>query len=235
MMYVTAIVLSAGKGSRFGYGIPKPLALIANKPVLAYSLLRLNSHPLIKEIILVVSHKNKAAMTRVLQKYKIVKLTKIVIGGKERQDSLGNALSALPLNTDIVVVHDGARPFIDQHLTSKLIREADKNGAAVLGVPVKDTIKEICSPQPKDQSAGIIKATLKRDKLWAVQTPQAFKKNIILEAYRRFGKVKVTDDSSLAEMMGIKVRVVSSSYSNIKITTRDDLALAEVIAKRDCR
>ncbi len=235
MMHVTAIVLSAGKGLRFGSGISKPLALIANKPVLVYSLLGLNSHPLIKEIILVVSHKNKAAISRALKKYRIAKLTKTVIGGKERQDSLGNALSVLSFDTDIVVVHDGARPFIDKQLTTKLIREADKNGAAVLGVPVKDTIKEVCSPQPKSQSPRVIKTTLKRDRLWAAQTPQAFKKNIILEAYRRFGKAKVTDDSSLAEMAGVRVRVIGSSYSNIKITTRDDLALAEVIAKRDCR
>jgi 2-C-methyl-D-erythritol 4-phosphate cytidylyltransferase len=147
----------------------------------------------------------------------------VVLGGKRRQDSVTRALAALPGKAELVLIHDCARPFIDAGLVSAVIREAEKSGAAVVGVPVKATIKEV--------HRGSVKKTLDRKKLWEIQTPQVFKKAVIVEAYKRFGRKTVTDDASLAERVGRRVSVVTGSYSNIKVTTPEDIAIAEAILK----
>jgi len=223
-MYVTAIVLAAGKGLRSKSKLPKPLIKINSKPIIICCLEILSRHPYIKDIILVVNSGNSKEIIKRLKRYRIKKIKRVVLGGKRRQDSVGNGLSAIDTRTDLVLIHDSVRPFIDKETISRVIKEAKKSGAAIVGVPVKATIKEVTSRY-------IIKRTLPREKLWEAQTPQVFRKDLILRAYGKFKDTDVTDDASLAEKLGIKVAVIPGSYNNIKITTPEDLILAEAIAK----
>ena len=244
-MYVTAIVLAAGKGTRFSRlnsssirgGIPpqirkmiwaaksrfsKPLVIINSKPIIAYSLLAFAHNPKIKEIIVVANALNKKGIAASIKKYRIGKVKKIVLGGTERQDSVYNGLKAIDACADLVIIHDGGRPFIGQKIITAAIKEAAKSGAAIVGVPVKATIKQAAS--------GYIEKTLNRDILWEIQTPQAFKKDLILRAFKKFGRMRVTDDAMLVEKLGVKPRLVLGSYKNIKITTPEDLIFAQAIA-----
>ena len=231
MLHVTAIVLAAGKGLRFKSAIPKPVALINRKPVFLYSLSVLDKHPNVKEIILVVNLSNKRLLLKEIRKCNIEKLKKIVIGGKQRRDSVRRGLKFVSGLSNLILIHDGVRPFIDKDIISRLVLEAAASGAAIVGVPVKDTIKEIQNPKSKIQKLKIVKKTLKRENLWQVQTPQVFKKDLIIRAYNKFGRMAVTDDASLVEKLGVKVRIVTGSYFNIKITTAEDLVLAKAISK----
>lgn len=208
----------------------KLLAKINSKPVIAHSLYGLSSHPLVKEIIVVVNPLNCRSVKETIKQYRIKKIMAIVLGGKRRQDSVVCGLSALSPKAKIVLIHDGARPFVDQAGITKLINEAASHGAAIFGVPVKATIKEGTGVSGHQ---GIrVKRTIERDNLWEIQTPQAFKKDLIVRAYRRFSKLNVTDDAMLVEKMGIKVNLVLGSYNNIKITTPEDLVIAKAIAKK---
>lgn len=218
-------MLAAGRGLRLQSKIPKPLARINSKPVIIYSLETLSRHPWIKDIILVVNSKNSKSIIKEIKKYRIKKIEKIIQGGRRRQDSVFNGLKALDNDTHLVLIHDAARPFIDKHTLTALIKTAKKSGAAIAGVPVKATIKRV-------SDKFIVKKTIERKGLWEIQTPQVFKKNLILRAYKKFCKQDATDDALLVERLGEKVSVVLGSYNNIKITTPEDLKLAKVIAKR---
>ena len=220
-MHITAIVVAAGRGIRFGSDKSKLLSKIDFKPVIAYSLDVFNRHPAVTDIIVVVNSANIDGIRAQIKKYKIKKAREIVRGGARRQDSVYNALKKLDKRAELVIVHDAARPFISKELVSRAIKQALKSGAAIVGVPVKATVKEA--------SGYIVKRTLNRDNLWEIQTPQVFKKNIILEAYKRFRNQDVTDDASLIERLGRKVYLVQGSYANIKITTPEDLSIAKVL------
>jgi len=139
-----------------------------------------------------------------------------------------NGLKKISADTDWVLIHDSARPFIDRKSITKVISTAKKTGAAILAVPVKATIKSI-------KATGFVNTTLERSNLWEIQTPQVFKKELILEAYKKYSKIKVTDDASLVERLGKKVKIVLGSQENIKITTKEDLVLAQAIAGRKRR
>lgn len=233
-MYVSAILLAAGRGSRFGSKIPKPLVKINSKPIIIYSLLVLNAHPQVKEIIVVVNNQNSDSIIKTIEKFRIAKINKVIFGGARRQDSVYNGLKLINRLSDLVLIHDVARPFINKKIVSMLIKQANLTGAAILGVPVKDTIKEVVSRKSSVVSKTIIKKTLDRNRLWEIQTPQVFKKGLILEAYRKFNHLDVTDDAMLVEKLGRKVSVVCGSYNNIKITTPEDLILAEAISQNLC-
>ncbi len=226
-MNVTAIVVAAGVGRRFNSKLPKLLSKINSVPIIAYSLKALDGHPLIKDIIVVINAKNKQSICDEIRKCALIKNNKIVVGGRKRQDSVRNGLSAINSRTDLVLIHDGARPLIDKSAISLVIKEAKKFGASVLGVPVKNTIKE-CVVR---RASCVVrkKKALNRDSLWEIQTPQVFRKNLILKAYEKFGNTEVTDDASLVEKLGVPVKVVMGSYSNIKITTQEDLIIAKAI------
>jgi len=231
-MYVSAIVLAGGLGLRFKSKVPKPLLKINSQPVIIHCLETFSRHSLIKDIILVVNPFNKKGIISSVNEHRIKKIRDIVLGGKERRDSVRNALGALSRRTDLVLIHDGVRPFIDKELVSLVIKEAGKCGAAIVGVPVKATIKSIkVSKYQSIKDKFIVGNTLDRDNLWEIQTPQVFKKELILEAYKKFGNTEVSDDAMLVEKLGVEVRVVRGSYNNIKITTREDLVIAEAIAK----
>lgn len=226
-MYTSAVVVAAGRGLRFRYKFPKPLVEIDSQPVIIYSLLTLSRHPGIKEIILVASRKNLKAIINKTKKYRIAKIKHIVLGGPKRQDSVINGLGAICPKTELVLIHDGVRPFIDKKIVSSLIQEAKISGAAIVGVPVKATIKR-CKAGGRRQE---VEKTIDREKLWEIQTPQVFRKDLILTAYKKFGKMNVTDDAMLVEKLGAKVSIVPGSYNNIKITTPEDLIIARAIAK----
>ena len=228
-MHVTAIVLAAGKGLRFKSKTQKPLARINSKPVIFYCLNVLCRHPLIKNVIVAVNPKNLQAIKDCIKKYKFSRVKNIILGAKLRQDSVRNALKAVDSAADLILIHDGVRPFISRDMVASVIGAAGKTGAAIVGVPVKATIKEAQSSKSIVQSNFVVKKTLERNNLWEAQTPQVFRRDLILKAYKKFSKTPVTDDAALVEKLGHKVRVVFGSYDNIKITTPGDLAIAKAI------
>ena len=230
-MHVTAIVLAAGKGLRLKSRIPKPLIEISSAPLIIYCLHTFSRHPYIKDIIVVANSKNIKNILHKIRQYRITKIKDVVLGGLMRQDSVINGLGAIDNNTELVLIHDAARPFIDKEAVTSVIKAAKTHDAAIVGVPVKATIKEVHGSRFTVHGNLIVKKTLNRDNLWEVQTPQVFKKELILKAYNKFGGIEVTDDAMLVEKLGVKVRVVKGSYNNIKITTPEDLILAETIAK----
>ncbi len=222
---VSAIVLAAGQGRRLNASVSKPLVKIGNFPAIVYSLEALNRHPEIDEIIVVVSASNQQAITRALKNYSFKKIKAFVLGGARRQDSVNNGLKEVSAKSDWVLIHDSARPFIDRKLITKVIIAAKKTGAAILGVPVKATVKSV-------QPDLLVDKTVDRVNLWEIQTPQVFKKELIVGAYKKYSKRDVTDDASLVEKFGKKVQVVLGSDENIKITTSVDLLFAGEIARR---
>lgn len=219
---LSAIVVAAGKSKRFKNKTSKVLVNINSKPVIFYSLSVLGQHPDISEIIVVASSDNLKAIAGVIRKYKINKVKDIVLGGKERKDSVLNGLRSLSKNASDVLIHDGARPFIDNGIISSVIAAAKFSGAAVSGVPVNSTVKRV------DPNLWV-KETVDRDGLWEIQTPQVFSKEIILKAYSKFGSSKVTDDAMLVEKTGVKIKLARGSYNNIKITALEDLIIAGAI------
>lgn len=237
-MYVTAIVLAAGKGLRFESGVSKPLVGINSKPVIIYCLNTLSLHHQIKDIIVAANSENLRNIISKIRQYRIKKVKDVILGGRKRCGSVSNALRVIDSRTDLVLIHDAVRPFICREDVSGVIRVAERYGAAILGVPVKATIKKVKSQKSlpgrqagKVKSEFMVERTLNRDSLWEIQTPQAFRTDIILKAYEKFGNINATDDAFLVEKLGIKVRMAKGSYFNIKITTPEDLIIAQAIAK----
>ncbi len=225
MTQVTAIVLAAGKGERLKLKVSKPLFKINHQPILIYSLKALSGHPFIADIVVVANASNRGKVIAQIKKARIGKIKAVVLGGRRRQDSVINGLKAVADKTRFVLIHDAARPFINKKILTPVINKAVACGAAILGVPVKATIKEL------DTKAVVVR-TLDRSRLWEIQTPQVFSKDLLLKAYKKFGDSAVTDDASLVEKSGRRVSVVMGSYHNIKITTFEDLVLAGAIAKQ---
>lgn len=210
-----------------GYKIPKTFLLFDSLPIIVHTLRIFQECELIDDVYLVVQDKDKMyAQQQIVDAYALHKVKAVISGGRERQDSVNNALNYLKEEHEIVVIHDGVRPLLDKSILEKVIQFAIKEGAAITGMPVKDTIKVI-------NTLAEAEKTLARANLYMIQTPQAFKKDMILEAYRVAYKDHFygTDDSSLVERLGIPVKVIRGSYENIKITTQDDLLFAEYIAQ----
>jgi len=225
---VTAIILAGGRGKRMGQKISKQYILVNEKPVLYYTIKRFLECENIDNIVLVLpSDEISYCKKEVLDKYSL-KVDKIVEGGKERQDSVYNALNSLE-NTDIVLIHDGARPFVSKEIITKGISKALKYGAAAPGVMPKDTIKI------KDE-CSLSRETLNRNELVAVQTPQVFKYELIKKCHEKVREQNkiVTDDTMVVEAYGHKVFLYDGEYTNIKITTPEDLVIAEYLAKWYC-
>ncbi|MFC1511375.1 2-C-methyl-D-erythritol 4-phosphate cytidylyltransferase [Candidatus Margulisiibacteriota bacterium] len=215
-MKTIAIITAAGSGKRMGQ--PKQFLELAGKPMLEWTVAVFEKCKAIDEIILVV---NSEDVPRA-KELKFSKIKQVVAGGKERQDSVFNGLKALPDDAEIVAIHDGARPMVTVEIVEKAIEEAKHSGAVVVGVPIKDTIKQVRSKQYE------VGSTIDRTQLWAAQTPQVFKKDIILKAYQEgAGKHQVTDDAMLVEKLGNPVKMVMGSYQNIKITTPEDLKMVK--------
>jgi len=220
---VQAIIPTAGCGTRLKSRVPKPFVLIQGKPLICYTLAAFESNAGIDSIVLVGQKERINDLKKIVKEYKVGKVKRIVAGGKTRNESVENGLKEIDKDTAIVVIHDGARPFISQKEINGSIALCKKYEAVIVAVPVKPTIKRV------DEKTLTVEATLQRDKLWEVQTPQVFKKEIIVKAHKMNKCDNPTDDSLLVEQMGIKVKVLMGSYSNIKITTKEDLNIAEKI------
>ncbi len=185
---------------------------------------------MVTDIIVAVNSDNKKAISALVERSGYNKVKWLVPGGARRQDSVFNALKKVGAESGLVLIHDAARPFVKAGEISVLIAKAERFGAAILGVPVKATLKQVKSSQPK--GAGfVVEKTLDREKLWEAQTPQVFRRDIIVKAYQRLSRIDVTDDAALIERMGKPVVLVAGSYDNIKITTPEDLIIAEAILK----
>ena len=218
---VGAIIAAAGASRRMG-GIDKVFAPLGGKPVLAWVVDAFNGCNSIDQIVVVVSRKNLEKCRQLIADEEWSKPIEVCAGGRRRQDSVAAGLSRL--DCDWVVIHDGARPLVTSTLIERGLRAARETGAAVAAVPVTDTIKLA-------KSDRIVHQTPPRQNLWAVQTPQVFRYGLIAEAYRK-AKEEVTDDASLVERLGYKVKLYMGAYDNIKITNPDDLLIAEAWLKR---
>jgi len=219
---VGAIIAAAGSGQRMG-GVDKLFALLAGEPVLAHTLRAFQTCSAIDEIVLVLSPKNLAQGKLLVEERGWWKVNEVCIGGAERHDSVREGLGRLK-GCEWVVIHDGARPLVSQQLINCGLDEAKDCGAAVAAVPVKDTLK-IVGPRLE------VERTPNRSSFWAVQTPQVFRYDLIRDAYSR-PQAPAVDDAVLVERLGHKVKVYKGSYDNLKITTQEDLAIAEVILQR---
>lgn len=223
-MNVSAIIVSAGKAERMK-GLDKQFLNLGGKPAIAHVLDTFLACIEIAPIVLVVPRERIDDYEKWLSDYYgFYKDIKVVAGGTERQYSVFNGLSVLPVDTDIVVIHDGARPFVTQDIIYNGLEIGLKYGAAIPGIPVKDTIKQV-------DERGDVSITLDRKTLWAIQTPQIFKYELIMQAHMLAAKEGYvgTDDAALVEHMGGDVKVFMGDYSNIKITTPEDVAVAEIL------
>ncbi len=243
-MIVTAIIPAAGLGLRLKSAIPKPLVRIGAKPILMHTLKALSKNRYIQHIIVAVPKDTMNDFETVVKKNKIGKKIKLIPGGETRRESVENCLRSVPSKSDTVLIHDAVRPFITEELIATLLEEVRNNPAVICGVPVKATIKRVnpstwfdyAHHRPLGASglsgeclSGFVKKTIKRDALWEIQTPQVFKKNLLLKAYARCKDSFVTDDAALVEELGVKVKIIQGSYFNIKITTPEDLVFAKAI------
>jgi 2-C-methyl-D-erythritol 4-phosphate cytidylyltransferase len=220
------VIVAAGKGSRMGTAVSKQYLYLQDKPVLIHTLEIFEAIDEVNELVVVVGKADISYTLDLVEDYRLSKVKVVIAGGEDRQSSVYKGIKALSHGIEWVMVHDGVRPLVTQNSILQLWKETKRTGAAVLGVPVKETIKVV-------DEAGIIESTPIRSKLWTIQTPQAFRLAALLKAHERAEKqgMLATDDSMLVEWMDIPVQVVEGDYENIKLTTPDDLYWAEHILK----
>ena len=224
-MKVGAIIPAAGRGKRIGASVPKQFLEIQGKPLLHHTLTVFASCKLIDYVVLVMPRADVDEMGEDwLNKYEIVR--EVVVGGEQRQDSVYNGFNSLEEGTDIVVVHDGVRPFTTPQMITATVEAAQQHGAAITAIPVSDTVKQAAD--------GFVKQTVSRDGLWRVQTPQAFQYGLLQQAFKKAKKDSYygTDEGSLVEYLGERVKIVPGSELNIKITRKEDLVLGESLLPR---
>jgi 2-C-methyl-D-erythritol 4-phosphate cytidylyltransferase len=227
-MKVAAIIPVAGKGKRFGGEIPKQYFKLGGKPIVAITLNKVLAVKEIDHIIVVVSANEVERVTQIIEQFcDSAKKIRIIIGGEKRQDSVYNGLQDIDRDTEIVVVHDGVRPLIRPEIISESIKIALNQDACIVAIPVKDTIKQVSGEK-------VIK-TIPRDQLIQVQTPQTFKYRILKKAHDEAKRINyyATDEAGLIEWLGLPVIVLKGNSDNIKITTKDDLKIAEALLGRD--
>ena len=222
---VVAVVPAAGRGVRMGGSTPKQFLSLGGIPLLVHSLRTLSSIQAITEIIVVIPEADLAyCQDEVIYRYDLEKVTQVVPGGKRRQDSVRLGVNAINEPPELVLVHDGVRPFITREIIEQSIQVARDTGCALVAIPMKDTVKRV-------DTQGRVKATLNREELWSAQTPQVFRYSWLLEAHQmaETQQLDVTDDAGLIEQLGHPVTVVPGSVQNIKITKPEDLLLGESI------
>jgi len=221
-MHISAIIAAGGQGRRMNSSVSKQFLNIKGHPILYYTLNKFEKMDELNSIVLVTGEADiDYTREKIVKRYRFKKV-ELVSGGKERQDSVYNGLRKLSPQTDIVVIHDGVRPFVPRQIIESSIAAAVEYKAVGVAVPVKDTIKVV-------DSDNTIKSTPDRSTLWAMQTPQTFHYDIIMKAYEKamaegfYG----TDDTVLVERLGFPVKIIEGAYENIKITTPEDIVLAE--------
>ncbi len=221
-----AIIVAAGKGTRMGANVDKLWFEVAGRPVIAHAWKQFNDAPSIDEIILVVRDGMQEHFSELAKKFNFQKSFRLVVGGAERQDSVWNGLEAISPQTEIVAVQDAARPCTTAKLIAATIQAAQETGAAVAAQPVTDTLKETAD-------GLVISRTMDRSKLWAVQTPQTFRIEIIRRAIStaRARNLVLTDDTAACELIGQPVRLVNSASPNPKVTVPADLPFIESLLR----
>ena len=226
MNKVGVVIAAAGQGKRMGHNINKQFLPLLGKPMLYYTIKAFADWGKAAEIVIVLNSKEINYFKKKIKplfSYSSQKTFSLVSGGKSRKESVYNGISSLSYNISYVLIHDGARPLIEKSLIESTYQAVKEHKAVSCGVKVKDTIKLV------DDS--ICQQTLNRDKLRAIQTPQAFDLDLIKRAHQNYHKEKALDDASLVELLGEKVYIVDGDYNNLKITTAEDLKPAEVILK----
>lgn len=227
-MRVAALIPAAGMGKRMAAGINKQYLKLDGKPILAHTLTLFENASFVDDIVIMVPEDEiPYCREHVVERYGFTKIRGIVAGGRERQQSVFNGLRWLAQmrQDDLVVIHDGVRPFVPLEAVRRSVEIARTHDGALVAVPVKDTVKIAAE--------GIVVDTPDRNNIWLAQTPQTFRYGVILEAYQRAEAEGFlgTDDASLVERLGKQVRIVTGDYRNIKITTPEDMILAEAFLK----
>ena len=225
---VGVIIPAAGTGKRMGGSVSKQFLEVAGIPIIIRTLEHFQSSPDIDNIILASDKENRKPLNNLIKLHNLTKVSSVVEGGAERQDSVWNCLQEIEkYDADLILIHDAVRPFISQKLIHAVLIAAKEDGAAIAAVRPKDTIKQ-------SSVAGYAQNTLSREQLWIAQTPQTFQFQIIKRAFEmaRIEGYYGTDDANLVERIGMRIRIINGSYDNIKITTPEDIELAQIIAKR---
>ncbi len=220
-----ALVPAAGRGHRMGSSVPKQFLELGGLPLVLHSLRVLEASPSIVEIILAVPEADREyCLNKVIHHHGLKKVTKVVPGGSQRQDSVRHALAAATEEMELVLVHDAVRPFLTPEMVEKVLRRAEEVGAALIAIQMRDTVKRVGPDQ-------LVKETVDRQGLWLAQTPQAFRASLLREVHRKaqLEGVHATDDAQLMERFGHPVAVVEGSGQNIKVTRPEDLAIGEAI------
>jgi len=226
---VVAIVPAAGPGKRFGSSLKKPFVDLEGIPLLIHVLKRLETVESIEEVIPVLRGEDIEKGLELIETYKLRKVKRIAPGGRERQDSVYNALCLIE-NEGLVLIHDGVRPLIVPQLIEKILSEfgEDDIDGVVLGIPVKETLKEV-------QDNSFVLSTVRRERFWTIQTPQLFRLNVLKEAYDRAYKdgFYATDDAALVERIGGRVKVIMGDPFNIKVTTPEDMEMVKYLLRKE--
>ena len=208
-----------------GGSVPKQFLSLGGEPLIIRSLRTLQAAPVVDQILLAVPSADiEYCEKEIVLQYRFTKVTKVVVGGAERQDSVRQALAQVPSDTDIVLIHDAVRPFMTQRMIDEVVATARKEGAAIIALPMRDTVKQV-------RPDRVIERTVDRTSLWLAQTPQAFRRDWIETAHRKAQAegVRATDDAFLVEWLGHSVTVIEGSGENIKVTRPEDLVIGEAI------
>jgi 2-C-methyl-D-erythritol 4-phosphate cytidylyltransferase len=226
-MEVAAIVPAAGAGRRFGASTPKPFARLRGVPLLAHTLRALQESPAVRWIVPVIRAEERARLARLVRRYRITKALPPITGGASRAESVARGFAALPPQARWVLIHDGARPCVSRRLIAQTVRAAQRHGAVACGLPASLTVKAV-------DEAQAVRLTLDREHLWLAQTPQVFRRDWLAQALTRAdGAVRrFPDDAAMVEAAGFPVRMIPGDPLNLKVTTREDLMLAETILKQ---
>lgn len=221
---VGAVIAAAGRGTRLGAAGPKVLVPLGGVPILVRAVLPFHQSTAVHEIVVVASEEALVEVRACLDRYDLSKVTKVVVGGAERQDSVAQGLAALG-PCDVVLVHDGARPLVEEGLIEEVVRAALEFGAVVPALPVRETLKRVAD--------GQVTETVDRSGLWAAQTPQGFRADLLRAAHARARTEGLvgTDDAVLVERLGYPVRVIAGRARNLKVTTPEDLETAEALVR----
>jgi 2-C-methyl-D-erythritol 4-phosphate cytidylyltransferase len=225
-----ALITAAGKGQRMQNQTPKQYLPLGGRPILAQTIQVFEKSTSVDEIYVIVPAEQMEMVEKeIVEKYEFKKVLKVVRGGKLRQQSVWNGLKAIRSECSIVIIHDGVRPFVTQKMIEQSIKAAAETGAAVVAVPAKDTVKRAVK--------GKKIQTLPREEIWLAQTPQSFQFALLMKAYQKANKEEITgtDDAFLVEQLGHPIALIEGDYTNIKITTPEDLAFAETILSKDNR
>jgi 2-C-methyl-D-erythritol 4-phosphate cytidylyltransferase len=222
---VVALVPAAGRGLRMGGSVPKQFLSLGGEPLIVQSLRALQAAPVVDQIVLAVPLADvEYCKDEIVSRHRFTKVTKVVAGGAERQDSVRNALAQVHSDTEIVLIHDAVRPFVTQRMIDEVVAAARREGAAIIALPMRDTVKQV-------RTDGMIERTVDRTPLWLAQTPQAFRRDWIETAHKKAHAegIRATDDAFLVEWLGHSVAVVEGSGENIKVTRPEDLVIGEAI------